>query len=595
MLWVRSARVRVFILVMLALTQRMPAESMPRPSIIAHRGASGYLPEHTIAAKAAAYAMGADFLEQDLVLSKDGIPVVLHDIHLDTTTDVGQKFPDRHRADGRYYAIDFTLAELRQLHATERFNLKTRKAVFPKRFPIWQGSFELHTFEEELQLIQGLNRSTGRGVGIYPEIKAPAWHRGEGQDISRIVLEILHRYGYRSKPDNCFLQCFEWDEVKRLRTELGYGGRLILLLGDDAAGRLHCTPAGLAEVAKIADGIGPAMSLVVGSAVDRPYRITDLVAQAHAAKLLVHPYTLRADELPKFVTSFEALCRIVFTEAQVDGAFTDFTDRAVAFMKTGLSMKEPGTVRPLLHAHAHNDYEHPHPLRDALAQGFCSVEADIWLVEGQLLVAHDRAAVKPGRTLQSLYLAPLRERIQRNGGKVYAGVPTCTLLIDVKSEAAATYEILREVLQGYADILAEYTSSNSPPRALSVILTGNSATDLMTAEPVRYAAIDGRLSDLGSSASSQLIPLISDNWKQYFGWRGDGPLPEDERVKLQRFVQRAHEQGRRIRFWGAPDSMTGWRELQSAGVDLIGTDNLEGLGDFLRSVAGEDISRELKN
>lgn len=580
---------------MLTITQWAPAELLPRPIIIAHRGASGYLPEHTIASKAAAYAMGADFLEQDLVLSKDGVPVVLHDIHLDTTTDVAQKFPDRHRADGRYYAIDFALAELRQLHATERFNLKTKQAVFPKRFPIWQGSFELHTFEEELQFIQGLNRSTGSRVGIYPEIKAPAWHRGEGQDISRIVLEILRRYGYQTKQDECFLQCFEWDEVKRLRTELGYGGRLILLLGDDAAGRRHCTPAGLAEVAKYADGIGPAMSLVVETAVDRSYRLTDLVAQAHAAKLLVHPYTLRADELPKYANSFEALCRIVFAEAQVDGAFTDFTDRAAAYLKTGFSMEKPETVRPLLHAHAHNDYEHPHPLLDALAYGFCSVEADIWLVNGQLLVAHSRAAVTPGRTLQALYLDPLRERIQHNGGKVYAGVPTCTMLIDVKSEAAVTYSRLRDVLQGYADILTEYTSSNSTPRALSVILTGNRATDLVTAEPARYVAIDGRLPDLESSASSQLIPLISDNWQQYFSWRGDGPLPEKERVKLQEFVQRAHEQGRRIRFWDAPDSMTGWRELQSAGVDLIGTDNLEGLKRFLRSAAGEDIPSELKN
>lgn len=320
-----------------------PAVPGPRPIIIAHRGASGYLPEHTLPAKALAHAMGADYLEQDLVLSRDGVPVVLHDVQIDTVTDVARRFPDRKRANGRYYAIDFTVAELKQLKVTERFHPKTGVAVFKGRFPIGQSTFQIPTLEEELQFIQGLNRSTGRKAGIYPEIKAPGWHRKQGQDISRIVLQVLDRYGYKTKADPIWLQCFEYDEVKRIRQELGYQGKLVQLLGSYSPGEnadgkpapavnndFLRTRSGLEELAKVTDGIGPALSHVVTGKAGGALQITDLVKNAHALKLVVHPYTLRADESPAYAASFEELCRIFFVEAGVDGAFTDFPDRARA-------------------------------------------------------------------------------------------------------------------------------------------------------------------------------------------------------------------------------------------------------------------------
>ncbi len=308
------------------------------PVVIAHRGASGYLPEHTLPAKALAHAMGADFLEQDLVLTKDDVPIVLHDIHLDTVSDVATRFPDRQRADGRYYALDFTLAEIRQLRATERFSAKTGKAAFLKRFPTGQSSFSIPTLEEELQFIAGLNHSTGRQVGIYPEIKQPAWHRQEGHDISRIVLPILQSHGYRTKDDACFLQCFEFAEVKRLRGELGWKGRLLQLLGskkgDDGTDFDSLrSPAGLAELAKSADGIGPSISSLFTGKTPAERQLTDLVKKAHAAGLLVHPYTVRVDELPAAVASVEELHRVLFKEAQVDGVFTDFPDVTVQFLQ----------------------------------------------------------------------------------------------------------------------------------------------------------------------------------------------------------------------------------------------------------------------
>jgi glycerophosphoryl diester phosphodiesterase len=311
------------------------AAAEPRPLVIAHRGASGYLPEHTLAAKALAYGQGADFLEQDVVLSKDGVPVIFHDTHIDTTTDVAKKFPGRQRADGRFYALDFTLAELKQLNLTERFSPKTGKAAFPRRFPVGVGSFSVVTLEEEIRFIQHLNRSTGRNVGIYPELKAPAWHRQEGRDLASAVLPILRKYGYDAKDSACFVQCFELAEIKRLRGELAWKGKLIMLLGGKGKGPGETdftylqTDAGLAELAKLVDGIGPPISSVVTGKSPAERKVTDLTARARKAGLLSHPYTLRADELPQCVSSVDELLRVLFDEAKIDGLFTDFPDLCI--------------------------------------------------------------------------------------------------------------------------------------------------------------------------------------------------------------------------------------------------------------------------
>ena len=310
-----------------------------RPLIIAHRGASGNLPEHTLAAKALAYGQGADFLEQDVVLSQDGVPVVFHDTHSDTTTDVARKFPARKRADGRFYALDFTVAELKQLNVTERFNPQTGKAVFPKRFPVGMGSFQVVTLEEEILFVQALNHSTGRRVGIYPELKAPAWHRQQGRDLAAAVLPILRKYGYDAQGSACYVQCFELAEIKRLRGELGWTGKLIMLLGGKGQGPGETdfaylqTDAGLAELARLVDGIGPPISSVVTGKSPADRKVSDLAARARKVGLKSHPYTLRADELPKSVKDAGELVRVLFDEAKVDGLFTDFPDLCIRHLK----------------------------------------------------------------------------------------------------------------------------------------------------------------------------------------------------------------------------------------------------------------------
>lgn len=220
------------------------------------------------------------------------------------------------------------------------------------------------------------------------------------------------------------------------------------------------------------------------------------------------------------------------------------------------------TAAPL--AHSHNDYEQPRPLLDALAMDFDSIEADIWLVDGRLLVAHEAAQLQPGRTFESLYLDPLREWVRQPGRRLI-------LLIDVKTEAAATYAALDAVLEKYADLAGR----------VRFIISGNRAREIMAAQPHRRAALDGRLDDLATDAPSDLVPLVSDNWAKFFAWRGDGDFSAAERARLRQFVAQAHAQHRLLRFWNTPNRPGVWRELRAAGVDVIGTDDLAALRRFL--------------
>jgi len=243
-------------------------------------------------------------------------------------------------------------------------------------------------------------------------------------------------------------------------------------------------------------------------------------------------------------------------------------------------------ITPLVQAHAHNDYRHDRPLHDALAHGFTGVEADIFLVDGDLYVAHDRPEITPERTLRRLYLDPLAERVKQHGGRVYPNGPQVTLLIDIKSDAVLTYRVLDRILAEYGHIFTSFGPSGRTDKAVLAVISGNRPYELMVSQKVRYAGYDGRLTDLQSEAPADLMPLISDRWTAHFSWRGVGEMPDAERRKLREIVQTAHQKGRRIRFWATPDNVSLardalWRELVSAGVDMLNTDDLEGLQQFL--------------
>jgi len=319
----------------------------------------------------------------------------------------------------------------------------------------------------------------------------------------------------------------------------------------------------------------------VGDEGYRPYVTAAMVREAHAAGLKVVPWTVDDPDTMRSLI-----------DKGVDGIITDYPDRLRQVMADygfalPRSYRAPA-VKPLPQAHAHNDYEHRRPLADALDRGFTSVEADVWLVDGELLVAHDLEDVRPGRTLQSLYLDPLRARTDRNGGRVYrGGEKGFQLLVDIKSDGPATYAALHEVLTAYAKMLTTIRNGRVQERAVTVVISGNRPLADLVAQPVRYAGYDGRLADLTSGLPASVMPLVSDNWTRHFTWTGEGPMPSAERAKLRQIVRTAHRRGYRVRFWATPDAPGAartalWRELRRAGVDHINTDDLHGLEIFLR-------------
>lgn len=310
-----------------------PAE----PVIIAHRGACAYLPEHTLEAKALAIGLGADFIEQDVVITKDGVPIVTHDIFLEDVTDVAARFPGRARADGHCHAIDFTMQEIRSLRRFERVDDHGRP-VFAHRFPATSVRFNVVTLAEEIEFLQGINRSMGLAVGLYTEVKYPAWHRRQGHDISRIVLDTLSRYGYGERNSNVYFQCFDASELERVRVDLHSDLKLIQLVGENAWKESDTdydalrTGEGLDRVARYADGIGPEISQLVGWNDRGMADSTGLVARAHERGLKIHPYTHRVDALPPNAPDSGTVLRVLFEDERIDGIFSDFTDVVARFL-----------------------------------------------------------------------------------------------------------------------------------------------------------------------------------------------------------------------------------------------------------------------
>jgi glycerophosphoryl diester phosphodiesterase len=300
------------------------------PIVIAHRGASGYLPEHTLEAKALAFGLGADYLEQDVIATRDGELVVLHDLYLDDVTDVVERFPGRQRGDGRHYAIDFDLVELQQLAVSERRRARSREARFPARFPPEMAIFRIATLEQELALIAGLNRSMHRNVGIYPEIKHPQWHRAHGVDLSRLLIDKLYAHGYQDAGAAAFVQCFDSAELRRVHDELGCKLKLVQLVGAEAEYAPLLSREGLAQIARYADALGSSYAQLL--AAEEPHggaQQSELAREARRAGLALHPYTFRRDELPSYATSLDELLSLFIAQVGIDGLFCDQPDVAV--------------------------------------------------------------------------------------------------------------------------------------------------------------------------------------------------------------------------------------------------------------------------
>lgn len=316
-----------------------PAHSAA-PLVIAHRGASGYRPEHTLAAYELAISQGADFIEPDLVATKDGELVARHENEISGTTDVAERFPARKRTqqiDGQpvtgWFTEDFTLAELKTLRARERLPA-LRGTSYDRQLPI-------PTLTEILDLVSRKRRELGRPLGIYIETKHPTHFARIGLPLEERLLRALTAAGYTKPTDLAFIESFEPTSLRKLRklTKL----RLIQLIDDSGAPfdlaeqgdhrtfRDLILPAGLREIATYADGIGPSKVLIVPvGAQGQLLPPTKLIDEAHEQRLLVHPWTFRkeAQFLPAGYGGDAVAEMRRFYRLGVDGLFSDFPDLA---------------------------------------------------------------------------------------------------------------------------------------------------------------------------------------------------------------------------------------------------------------------------
>ncbi len=330
--------------------------SMTKPIIIAHRGASGFRPEHTLAAYQLAIDQGADFIEPDLVLTKDGQLICRHENEIGGTTDVSTRpeFADRKKVyviDGERYegwfTEDFTLAEIKTLRCKERL---------PQLRPgnmAYDGQFEVPTFEEVLELAKQQSARTGRTIGVYPETKHPTWFEGLNLSFDAPLLTLIRRFGLDAADAPIFIQSFEVTNLKRLRGKTK--APLVQLMAKDGgpfdldkAGVTYAsmaTAAGLKEISTYASGVGPEKTLILPrEANNKSLSPTSFVTDAHGAGLVVHPWTFRAENYfltedyrrgksadPTYLAQHGNLIAEIqaFMAVNVDGVFSDFPGIAV--------------------------------------------------------------------------------------------------------------------------------------------------------------------------------------------------------------------------------------------------------------------------
>lgn len=331
-------------------------QDLCHPLVIAHRGASGYVPEHTLGAYALAATMGSDYLEPDVVMTKDGHIIARHDNELGLTTDVAQRpeFANRYRTqnvDGSsvsgWFTEDFTLAEIKTLRAIERI-----PAIRPGNARM-DTAFDVPTMQEIIELTKGLEISLNRPIGIYPEIKHSTHFKHLGLAMEQPLVELLHNNGYQGPEAHIYIQSFEVNNLKELKnmTDL----RLIQLFGGNPNNQPYdqfvagttltygqmATPEGLREISTYAYAVGPEKSYIIPrNAEDKLGTVTSYVEDAHAAGLKVHPYTFRSenvflpaefrsdDSSPAAIGDADGELR-AFLAAGIDGFFSDQPDDLV--------------------------------------------------------------------------------------------------------------------------------------------------------------------------------------------------------------------------------------------------------------------------
>ena len=571
-----------------------PAQAAEPPpfDLQAHRGGLGLTVESTLASFDKAIRLGVSTLELDVQITQDGQAVVTHDRKVN-----GSKCQDTAPAspgDPEYpyvgdYVNTLSLAQVRTLDCGSQ--------TLPQ-FPGQQASpgERMPLLSEVFDLVQAYG---AEDLKLNVETKVEAGAPSETAPREQFVQVTDREVRAADIADQVTIQSFDWGSLMRMKQvdprlplvaltnydflQTGQPGKSPWLGGidiDDFGG----------DPIKAIDSFGASAFSPVhgfpqnGKVTDagyKPYVTKEMVAEAHRYDIAVIPWTV--DDKP-------TMNKLI--DDGVDGLITDYPDRLREVLADrGFALptayQRPAQAQPLQPAHAHNDYEHRRPLQDALDHGFTSVEADVWLVDGQLLVAHDRDQVVPGRTLEELYLSPLEARRKMDGGTEYPGWNGYfQLLIDVKSDAGPTYAAVDEALRNHPGLMTKFVGDTTDKGAVTAVISGNRDRVGMLAQGTRYAGYDGRLSDLDSQAPASFMPLVSDNWTKNFTWNGTGPMPAAEEQKLRDIVTKAHSHGYRLRFWATPDQAGPardalWSKLLDVGVDQLNTDDLDGMQRFL--------------
>ncbi|WP_329001135.1 glycerophosphodiester phosphodiesterase family protein [Kribbella sp. NBC_00709] len=559
--------------------------------IQAHRGGLGLTVESTIASFSHGLELGVSTLELDVQITQDGYAVVTHDRKVDgkKCRDTAPYTPDdpEHPYVGKFVNT-LSLKQVKQLDCGS-----LPQSGFPEQQP--DPGARMPELRDIFALV---HRYRAYGVKLNVETKVEAGAPAETAPREQFVQVVASEIRRANIARQVTIQSFDWGSLMRMRQvmpelplvaldnydflQVGKPGKSPWLGGldiDDFGGDpLKAVKSFGAAAISPVDGF-PQGGKITDPAF-RPYFTATTVKAAHKAGLKVIPWTVDDPATIKW-----------FIDQGVDGIISDYPDRVRDVVRSeGFRLPQAydaPALRALPSAHAHNDYDHRRPLQDALDRGFNSVEADVWLVAGELRVAHDLTDAKPGRNLESLYLKPLADRVRENHGQVYKHGQDFQLLIDIKSDGPSTYAAVDKALAKYRGISTIFVNGRVLKGAVTSVISGNRPLDDMKAQKLRYAGYDGRLGDLQSGMPASLMPLVSDNWSNVFTWRGIGPMPEAEKTKLHDIVVNAHHAGYKVRFWETPDTPGAarealWRELTAANVDYLNTDDLHGLEDFLR-------------
>lgn len=507
----------------IAATLLLPKAFFVTPILLgAHRGGAEEVPENTaLGFRTLGEKYPSMLLEADIRLTKDGIPVLLHDETVDRTTD------------GHGPLDGLTLAATQRLDAGFRFspdgiNFPYRgKGV---RIPTLeealraspQSRFELEfkstrTFEASVPIVRRLHaESRVMVVSFIPSV----------MDRARELLPEA-TLGYDPRRASNLLRALRSDRWDAYEPEAD-----VLSLMEESAAQVRLTSE---EVQLI---------------------------RAKGIRFQIHTPNSQA-AIQKWLAV---------------GVDSILTDRPTLLADLAMS-------GPMVTAHSHNDYEHRRPLADAMDQGFASMEADIYLQGGELRVAHDKKDTQPGRTLEKLYLDPMDQAFRRNGrvsGGIYPWKQSVQLLVDIKEDGENVYRELERRLKRYRPMLTRLENGKLIPGAVTIVLSGSRPTESLPRAKTRLSFLDGRGDDPVALKTPEISPLTSDSFYPTFTWTGSGPMKADEEVKLRELIDQAHRRGQKVRFWGIPDTTAAWELTLATGMDYVNTDRIPALAEYLR-------------